>query len=105
MTKSATTTSPSSDEAITQWDGLVEATATRLVGTNRARRAAAEFDDLVQEGRIAVMDSLGRGVNPALVIENRMKDYITWLIRWRKGDHVPYETLLPLEGIASSVEE
>ena len=102
-TSPTTTTSRSSDDAITQWDGLVEATAHRLAGTNRARRAAAEFDDLVQEGRLGVMVALDRGTNPGLVIENRMKDYITWLIRWRKGDHVPYEALLPLE-IGSSGE-
>lgn len=54
----------------------------------------AEYDDLVQEGLISVWQSLQRGVNPALVVENRMRDYLRYLGRQTP---VSYEELLPLE--------
>lgn len=96
-TSRQTTTSPSSvtDQDIREWDGLITATATRLAGTPRARRAGAELDDLIQEGRIAVWQALLRGVNPGKVIANRMKDYIEWV--GRRSEAVPYGAALPVE--------
>lgn len=98
MLTSKTTTSRSSvtDEDILVWDDLVKATAARLAGTRRARQAGAELDDLIQEGRLSVFLSILRGVNPGLVIENRMKNYVQWVGR-RTGNAVPYEAALPTE--------
>lgn len=98
MTTSATTTSPSrgqfTDDDIRPYLGYIDATAARLASTPDARRAGAEYDDLRQEGMQAVLFSLQRGTNPFLVIENRMKDWITYMQRQRKGDPIPYEVLL-----------
>lgn len=97
ITERYTVSSPTrvTDADIRAWDGLIAATATRLAGTQRARRAGAELDDLIQEGRLAVFLSILRGVNPGMVIENRMKDYVKWV--GRRNDAVPYEAALPVE--------
>ena len=104
MTTQQTTTSPSrvTDADIRVWDDLVTATATRLAGSYRARQASAELDDLIQEGRIAVWQSLLRGVNPGMVITNRMKDYIEWV--GRRSQAVPYGAALPVEDIPAGGE-
>lgn len=84
--------------------GLVESLAHKFVGRN-----GAEYDDLVQEGLLAVWQSLERGVTPkAEILENRMKNWGR-LLGYQTGRYlprldesgnpvaVPYETLLPLD--------
>lgn len=78
------------NEAIRDYWDACEALARPYVG-----RAGAELDDLQQEGLIFVWQSLARGIAPsAVMIENRMKDYLRWI-----GRQVPvdYETMLPLD--------
>jgi hypothetical protein len=85
------------DADILPWLGYVDAVASRLAASGRARRAGVEFDDLYQEGLNAVFLSILRGTDPKLPIENRMKDWIRLQKRQKDGDPVPYETLLPTE--------
>lgn len=98
------TTSPSrgvtTDADIRAYLPLVEDIASRLAGTSRARRAGAEYDDLVQEGLVSVWLSLQRGVDPLKVIENRMTDWIRLQGRLRNNDHAAYDTWLPIEPVS-----
>lgn len=99
-TTSPTTTSPSrgvTDRDLLPYLSAVEFHARRLAASPPARQAGAEYDDLVQEGLLAVTLSLMRGVDPLLVVANRMKDWIRLQKRQRDGDPVPYEALLPTE--------
>lgn len=96
MTTSPTKTSPSSLDLL-PYLPLVEGHARRLASTPQARQAGAEYDDLVQEGLLAVHLSQLRGTDPTLVIANRMKDWIRLQQRQREGDPIPYEALLPTE--------
>lgn len=60
--------------------------------------AQAEFDDLAQEGLIAVWQSLTRGIQPRMsVVENRMIDWVRYLNRLQRGDAIAYERILPIE--------
>lgn len=78
------------DAAIAAYEPLLEQLARPFVG-----RDGAELDDLVQEGRIAVWQSLGRGICPtAGLIENRMRDYLRAL---KPQTPATYETLLPMD--------
>lgn len=71
----------------------VEYLAKRLVGF-----ANAEFDDLAQEGLIAVWQSLARGLRPSTgVIEGRMIDWVRYLQRLERNDAIAYERILPIE--------
>lgn len=75
---------------IAAYEDACTAIARRLVGRN-----GAELDDLVQEGRIFVWQSLERGVKPSAdMIRNRMVDYVRWLGRQTP---IPYEAMLPLD--------
>jgi hypothetical protein len=89
-----------------------EVLAGKLVKSPGASQVGAEYDDLVQEGLIDVWQTLERGICPSAdLIERRMRDYIRWLgaqigrTRTCNNDvpaeacpqHVPYETLLPLD--------
>lgn len=75
---------------IADYEDALHALARRLVGRN-----GAELDDLVQEGRIFVWQSLQREVFPsAEMIRNRMVDYVRWLGRQTP---IPYEAMLPLD--------
>lgn len=58
----------------------------------------AEFDDLAQEGDIAVWQTLRRGLRPSTqVIEGRMIDWLRYLRRLQHNDAVGYDLLLPIE--------
>lgn len=58
----------------------------------------AEYDDLRQEGMIAVWLTLDRGNRPHPgIIYNRMIDWIRYLDRQERGDAVAYGRSLPLE--------
>ena len=81
------------DAQIAAYEPLCEALARRFVGRN-----GVEADDLVQEGRIFVWQSLKRGIHPsAEMIENRMRDLVRLEGRQRQGEGVPYEAMLPLD--------
>lgn len=97
----ATTTSRSSvtNADIEPYIGFVVTSASRLAGTRRARQAGAEYDDLYQEGLISVWQSLQRGVNPLLPIQNRMKDWVRYALKLKRHDTVAYGVLLPLEDL------
>lgn len=102
MTTPVATTSPSRGRPVTSAEiqpylKAVDAIASRLAGTSRARRVGAEYDDLFQEGLVAVWQSLLRGVDPMLVITNRMKDWIRFQGRLGHHDHADYGALLPIE--------
>lgn len=98
-TKSPTTISRSSerDPDLTPWIPIVEGTARRLAAFPRARLVGAEYDDLVQEGLIAVVIKLRQGIDPKPAIANRMKDWIRYLGRQAAGDPVAYGAMLPTE--------
>ena len=82
-------------EQVASYEAACRALARRYVGRN-----GADLDDLVQEGRILVWQSLQRGVHPAAdMIENRMRSYVRWLGRQYP---VPYEAMLPLDDIAGA---
>jgi len=75
---------------IAAYEPLCVKLARPLVGRN-----GAELDDLVQEGRIDVWQSLARGVEPAAhLVYARMVDYVRWLGRQTP---IPYEAMLPLD--------
>ena len=83
------------DGQIRSYEKTLHKLARPLVGRN-----GAEADDLVQEGRVFVWQSLEKGIKPALeMIENRMKDYIRWLGR---KSAIPYEAMLPIDIVGES---
>lgn len=56
-----------------------------------------EFDDLVQEGLIAVWQSLERGIEPSNeFIKNRMRDWMRYVRRQLPAD---YGDMLPLDQV------
>ena len=72
---------------------LVERYAHRLTGF-----AGSEFDDLRQEGMIAVWQTLKRGLHPsAQVIGGRMIDWVRFLRRLEHNDGVAYDLWMPME--------
>jgi DNA-directed RNA polymerase specialized sigma24 family protein len=80
-------------EDVAAYTQLVEKLARKHIG-----RAQAEFDDLVQEGYIAVFLSLKRGIHPsAEIIENRQRDYVRYLNRLSRLEAASYEAYLPTE--------
>jgi hypothetical protein len=87
------------DDSIRGYEPLVESLARRFVGRN-----GAELDDLVQEGRVFVWQSLARGIQPVpAIIEGRMQSWTRLLGtqigrgRGTDGEAVDYATLLPLD--------
>jgi hypothetical protein len=84
--------------------GLVESSAHKLAATRRAIRAGVEYDDLVQEGLLAVWQSLGKGRPPnAEHVEGRMRNWIKHLAAQaglsQGAQHFDYEDLLPLDDL------
>jgi hypothetical protein len=89
------------------WRHIVEAKARRVMATTAARQVNAEWDDLVQEGMISVWQSTERGVDPALVIESRMKDWLRYLREQTSrgsGRKAPYSQVLPLDSFREDAE-
>lgn len=98
------------DEQLRKYAGLLDSLARKLSASPRAAQVGAEYDDLYQEGQIAIWQSLQRGVTPSAdFAENRMRDWLKFL-GGQKGmrpclddeklncpQHVPYEALLPLD--------
>lgn len=98
------------NDQLREYTGLVESLARKLSAGTRAQQVGAEYDDLYQEGLIAIWQTLERGVTPsAEFAENRMRDWIKFLggqVGMRPciddseepcPQHVPYEALLPLD--------
>lgn len=84
--------------AVAAYRGLVESLAARMANTRAARDARAEYDDLVQEGLIAVWQTLERGAVPAKTqIQNVMKKWIRLMNRQRRGE-------ISLEGLLAQAE-
>lgn len=82
------------DQALEKHRGLVESRAAALAATPGAKRVGAEYDDLVQEGMIAVWQSTERGHDPTLVVVNRMRDWVRYL---GKRDGEGYQAHMPLD--------
>jgi len=83
------------DDQLRNYAGLVDSLARKLSAGPRAAQVGAEYDDLYQEGMIAIWQALGRGVTPsAEIIEDRIRNWFRWLGRQTP---VPYEALLPLD--------
>jgi hypothetical protein len=88
-----------SSARVLQFEGLCGDLAATLARPGTRGINGVEFDDLVQEGRIAIWQALERGVaegNLPLVARGRMVDYQRWL--GRQG--VPYSKLLPIEDLS-----
>lgn len=80
-------------EQVAEYLPLVERYAHRLTGF-----AGAEYDDLRQEGMIAVDQAIRRGLRPsALVVGGRMIDWIRFLRRLMHNDGVAYDVWMPIE--------
>jgi DNA-directed RNA polymerase specialized sigma24 family protein len=81
------------NEQVTAYQSHVEFLARKYVGFGNA-----ELDDLVQEGLIAVWQTLSRGLTPSMtVVENRMLDWVRFLNRLQRNDAIAYERILPIE--------
>jgi hypothetical protein len=89
----------SMNEQLRNYAGLLDSLARKLSAGPRAAQVGAEYDDLYQEGQIAIWQALERGVTPsAEIIEDRMKNWFRYLGRQTP---IPYEALLPLEDYPS----
>lgn len=81
---------------VAEYSGLVANIAERMARSQQAKIAGAEYDDLYQEGLIAVWQTLLRELRPAKdVIEYRMQNYIRNMRRQSKAEHFE---ILPIEG-------
>jgi DNA-directed RNA polymerase specialized sigma24 family protein len=81
------------DAEVREYLGLCESLAERY-----SRGARDEYDDLVQEGLIAVWRTLRSGKVPARAnIENRMKNWLRYRGRQHRQAAGTYDKLLPLE--------
>jgi DNA-directed RNA polymerase specialized sigma24 family protein len=94
------------NDQIRQYENLVENLARQYSGSKAARRVNADVEDLRQEGRLAVWQALGQGVQPAnTIILIRMKGWVRLLARQQgynltassQPQHIPYEQMLPLD--------
>ena len=99
------------NDEIRQYEGLVEEFATSFAKSKAGRGSGAEYDDLRQEGLLAVWQALQRGHTPSrTIIELRMKGWIRFLSRQtgkhlpppEQPQHIPYEAMLPLDDFRAS---
>lgn len=80
------------NEAIGAEQSRVESIARQLAGID-----GVEYDDLVQEGLIAVWQSLENGVPPtSTFIRNRMLNWVKYVRRQLPAD---YQDILPLNDV------
>lgn len=78
---------------VAAYEGWIEHLARPYIG-----RQDAELDDLMQEGRIAVWQTLQKGIRPSAgVVQGRMSNWVRLLARQRRNEAVSYFTLLPLD--------
>lgn len=84
------------NDRVAGYRGLVESIAAELARSRRAAQVGAEFDDLAQEGLIAVWRALESGVETVGPerIRDRMKNYMKWL--GRHGNE-GYDEMLPFD--------
>jgi DNA-directed RNA polymerase specialized sigma24 family protein len=81
------------NDAVAAYEGHITSLARKYQGY-----ADAEYDDLAQEGRIAVWTTLVKGIQPSTqVIEGRMLNWIRYIRRLQSNDQVAYDELLPIE--------
>lgn len=81
------------DAEVRGYLGLCESLAERY-----SRGARDEYDDLVQEGLIAVWRTLLSGKTPASAhVENRMKNWLRLRNRQLRGATASYDKILPME--------
>jgi hypothetical protein len=85
-------------DRVRDYAGLVESIAAELARGRRAQTVGAEYDDLYQEGLIAVWLKLKAGIDIVGPdhIRDRMRDYMKWLGAHQRQP-IPYEELLPLD--------
>ncbi len=75
-------------EEVAAYQGMVEALAYRYVNND----IGCEYDDLVQEGLIAVWRSLECGQPPsATFVKSAMRFWRTRIVRQRRGDPIARE--------------
>jgi DNA-directed RNA polymerase specialized sigma subunit len=84
------------DQALDRNQGLVESLAAKISASPGAKRVGAEYEDLVQEGMIAVWQSTERGntLDIQSVVSNRMRDWVKFLAH--RGAN-SYAEFLPLD--------
>jgi len=84
------------NDRVAAYRGLVESIAHGIARSRRAAQVGAEYDDLVQEGLIAVWLALESGVDTVGQdhIRDRMRNYMRAL---GGGTKMPYEEMLPLD--------
>lgn len=83
-----------------QYLGRCEALASSLARPGSRGINGVEYDDLVQEGMIAVWQTITKAITPSdKVIRGRMLNYMRWL--GRQG--VAYGTMLPLDDYAEAI--
>jgi len=81
------------DAEVREYLGLCETLAERY-----SRGARDEYDDLVQEGLIAVWRTLLSGKTPARVhVENRMKNWLKLRNRQHREGAADYDKILPIK--------
>lgn len=82
---------------VAAYEGWIEHLARPYVG-----RQGAELDDLMQEGRIAVWQTLQKGIRPSeTVVQGRMSNWVRFLARQRRNEAVSYSLLLPMDDYSS----
>jgi len=84
------------NDKVRAYADLVESIAVELSRSRRAASVGAEYDDLMQEGLIAVWIALESGVETVgpQHIRFRMLNYMRWLGRHGNED---YEQMLPFD--------
>lgn len=72
--------------AVAEYRDLCEALAARIVRPGRMSRTGVEHEDLVQEGLIAVWETLARGARPsAAVVRGVMLKYVRKMGAEKRG--------------------
>jgi DNA-directed RNA polymerase specialized sigma24 family protein len=79
-------------EEVAAYQGLVDRLARKNDG-----RGGAEYDDLFQEGQIAVWASLRKGIPPSTeFIQFRMSNWVRMLRKQSRREPTDYDELLPI---------
>lgn len=81
------------DTQVAAYAGLVDSLSRKLSGYGDA-----EYDDLYQEGNIAVFLALRAGRLPSkVVVRGRMLNWCRYLRRLQNNDAIAYDEMLPME--------
>lgn len=84
-------TDPHLSKLIKSYEPMMHPLARRLSG-----RDGAEYDDLMQEGRVAVWQAIENGKTPSTDIA--YKRMLNWLRHLRPQNPSPYDEILVLDG-------